>query len=309
MVTQRGEVQLLDFGVLKSDDRRRGTDPGELQGNLAFMAPEQARGQEVDARADLFALGLVLYFALTGEPLYGNDTGYDLLVKAASGPGPAELAKLSSLPAPFPAVLYRALAARPEARFPDAFSFAEALSPTSPDARRQPGGVRERAVRRGAGRGAAAAGGFQRRPADQHAAPAAPAQAAPGRRIVAAACDAMVTSDPGAAEGWARERALGVGARPARRRRAPELRPLPAAREDRLGGHGRGVPGHPQGARGLRPPVRPQAHHPPARGVPGVRADVHQRGPAVGAAEPSRTWCRCTTSARSRARITWRWSS
>ena len=111
-----------------------GTDPGELQGNLAFMAPEQARGQEVDARADLFALGLVLYFALTGEPLYGSDTGYDLLLKAASGPGPAELAKLSSLPAPFPAVLYRALSARPEARFPDAFSFAEALSPTSPDA-------------------------------------------------------------------------------------------------------------------------------------------------------------------------------
>jgi Protein kinase domain len=134
MVTQRGEVQLLDFGVLKSDDRRRGTDPGQLQGNLAFMAPEQARGQDVDARADLFALGLVLYFALTGEPLYGTDTGYDLLLKAASGPGPAEVAKLSALPAPFPAVLYRALAVRPEARFPDAFSFAEALSPTSPDA-------------------------------------------------------------------------------------------------------------------------------------------------------------------------------
>jgi serine/threonine protein kinase len=86
MVTQRGEVQLLDFGVLKSDDRRRGTDPGQLQGNLAFMAPEQARGQDVDARADLFALGLVLYFALTAEPLYGTDTGYDLLLKAASGP-------------------------------------------------------------------------------------------------------------------------------------------------------------------------------------------------------------------------------
>jgi serine/threonine-protein kinase len=134
MVTQRGEVQLLDFGVLKSDDRRRQTDPGQLQGNLSFMAPEQARGHEVDSRADLFALGLVLYFALTGEPLYGNDTGYDLLLKAASGPGPAELAKLASLPAPFPAVLYRALSARPEARFPDAFSFAEALSPTSPDA-------------------------------------------------------------------------------------------------------------------------------------------------------------------------------
>ena len=135
MVTQRGEVQLLDFGVLKADEtRRRGTDVGELQGNLTFMAPEQARGLEVDSRADLFALGLVIYFALTGEPLYGQDTGYDLLLKAAAGPGPAELAKLATLPAPFPSVLYRALAARPEARYPDAFSFAEALLPTSPEA-------------------------------------------------------------------------------------------------------------------------------------------------------------------------------
>jgi hypothetical protein len=137
MITLRGEVQLLDFGVLKSDasrSRRQGTEVGELKGNLNFMAPEQARGQEVDGRADLFALGLVLYFAITGEPLYGQDTGYDLLLKAASGPGPAELAKLSSLPSPFPSVLYRVLSGRPEARFPDAFSFAEALAPAVGDA-------------------------------------------------------------------------------------------------------------------------------------------------------------------------------
>jgi serine/threonine protein kinase len=93
------------------------------------MAPEQARGLEVDGRADLFALGLVLYYCLTGEPLYGAEAGYDLLVKAASGPGPLELGKLASLPLPFPTVLYRVLAARPEARYPSAFAFAEVLVP------------------------------------------------------------------------------------------------------------------------------------------------------------------------------------
>ena len=130
MITLRGEVQLLDFGVLKVEGARRaGTEVGELKGSLAFMAPEQARGLDVDGRADLFALGLVLYFCLTGEPLYGNDTGYDLLVKAASGPGPSELAKLAALPQPFPQALYRVLSARPEARYATAFDFAEVLAP------------------------------------------------------------------------------------------------------------------------------------------------------------------------------------
>ena len=152
MVTLRGEVQLLDFGVLKSDDAPARHRPRRAaRATWRSWRPSRRAAWTSTARADLFALGLVLYFALTGEPLYGNDTGYDLLVKAASGPGPAELAKLSALPAPFPAVLYRALSARPEARFPDAFSFAEALSPTVPRRGGQPVGARERAVRRGAG--------------------------------------------------------------------------------------------------------------------------------------------------------------
>ena len=134
MITLRGEVQLLDFGVLKADGARRaGTEVGELKGSLAFMAPEQAKGHEVDGRADLFSLGLVLYFCLTGEPLYGNDSGYDLLVKAAAGPGPTELTKLAALPPPFPAALYRALSPRPEARFASAFAFAEVLAPAAQD--------------------------------------------------------------------------------------------------------------------------------------------------------------------------------
>jgi serine/threonine protein kinase len=128
MVTIRGEVQLLDFGVMKVGHGRGGrTEIGELKGNLTFMAPEQARGLEVDGRADVFALGSVLYFCAAGEPLYGQETGYDLLVKAASGPGPEERRKLAALPAPLDAVLARALAPRREDRFATAAAFAEAL--------------------------------------------------------------------------------------------------------------------------------------------------------------------------------------
>jgi hypothetical protein len=135
MITVRGEVQLLDFGVLKIDETRsRRTDVGTLKGNLSFIAPEQARGLDVDGRADLFALAMVIYYALVGEPLYGSDTGYDLLVRAASGPSPAEMAKLARLPAPFASVLPRALSPRPEGRFGNAMAFAEALGPAPADA-------------------------------------------------------------------------------------------------------------------------------------------------------------------------------
>ena len=130
MVTVRGEVQLLDFGVMKVDYARGGrTEIGELKGNLGFMAPEQARGLEVDARADLFSLGSLLYFCLTGEPLYGGESGYDLLVKAATGPGSEELRKIAALPPPFPEVLGRALAARRDDRYPSAAAFAKSLLP------------------------------------------------------------------------------------------------------------------------------------------------------------------------------------
>ena len=64
------------------------------------MSPEQARGISVDGRADLFSLGLVIFYCLTGELLYHGDTTYELLVKAATGPGSSELARIAALPAP-----------------------------------------------------------------------------------------------------------------------------------------------------------------------------------------------------------------
>jgi hypothetical protein len=128
MISVRGDVRLLDFGVLKSAARPE-ADAGALKGNLAFMSPEQARSADVDARADLFSLGLVLYFGLTGEPLYPPPAGYDQRGKVAAGPGPAELAKIARLPPPFPGVLQNAIAPWAADRYPSAQAFAAALGP------------------------------------------------------------------------------------------------------------------------------------------------------------------------------------
>jgi serine/threonine protein kinase len=135
LVSMRGEARLADFGVLKTTAPQRSkTDNGAIKGNLAFMAPEQARGLEVDQRADLFSLALVLYYGLMGEPLYDCAPGYDLLARAAAGLGPAERQKIARLPPRFAAALERALAPRLKDRFPSASAFAAALSPPGSEA-------------------------------------------------------------------------------------------------------------------------------------------------------------------------------
>jgi hypothetical protein len=124
IVSERGEVKLLDFGIVKtSTGRLAQTEIGHVKGNVDFMAPEQARGRAVDRRADLFSVGLVIYYAATGAPLYNGETLFDRLNKAATGPGPEEREKIAALPAPLPEILERALAVNPDERFQTASDF------------------------------------------------------------------------------------------------------------------------------------------------------------------------------------------
>jgi hypothetical protein len=128
MISERGEIKVLDFGIVKAAQRVAQTDIGIVKGNVDFMAPEQARGRPVDRRADVFSVGLVLYFAVARRPLYQGDTLFDRLTRAAMGPGEAELAAIAALPAPLPELLTRALATEPDNRFETAAAFAQAIS-------------------------------------------------------------------------------------------------------------------------------------------------------------------------------------
>jgi hypothetical protein len=129
LVSARGEVKLSDFGIVKSNRRVTRTQVGMVKGNANFMSPEQARGQEVDARSDLFSIALVLYYCLTNQLLYDGDNDLEVLYKAASGPTAEDLQAIRRLPAPARDVLARALAVDPNARYQTATEFAAALAP------------------------------------------------------------------------------------------------------------------------------------------------------------------------------------
>jgi hypothetical protein len=137
LVSARGEVKLSDFGIVKSNRRVTRTQVGMVKGNANFMSPEQARGQEVDARSDLFSIALVLYYCLTNRLLYDGDNDLEVLYKAASGPTPDDLEAIRKLPAPASDVLARALAVSPDERYQTATEFAAALAPFIAGAKNQ----------------------------------------------------------------------------------------------------------------------------------------------------------------------------
>ena len=129
MVSARGEVKLFDFGIVKAIGRIARSEEGVVKGNIAFMSPEQARSEPVDARSDLFSLGLVIYHAVTNERLYRDDDGsFEQLRRAGIGPTPAQLAKIDHLPVAGP-ILRRALSVDPDLRYQSAVQFAAALAP------------------------------------------------------------------------------------------------------------------------------------------------------------------------------------
>ena len=79
LVSFEGEVKLVDFGIAKAAVRAHETEAGIIKGKFYYMSPEQARGEVLDHRTDVFSLGIVLYEMVTGELLYKDDDEITLL--------------------------------------------------------------------------------------------------------------------------------------------------------------------------------------------------------------------------------------
>ncbi len=143
MVTPRGDVKLFDFGIVKATGRVSRTEAGVVKGNVSFMSPEQARGEPVDARSDLFSLGLVIYYGVTNEQIYRGAGTFEQLLQAASGPTADDLSKIANLPIAS-RILTRALAVDPARRYQSAAEFAADVAPHVAGGRAEIGGLVDR---------------------------------------------------------------------------------------------------------------------------------------------------------------------
>ncbi|MGH7569829.1 MAG: methylated-DNA--[protein]-cysteine S-methyltransferase [Gemmatimonadales bacterium] len=124
-----GEAKLADFGIAKparGDDGRDG--PDGATGTLPYMAPEQLLGEPPDRRTDVYALGVVLYEALTGVPPFPSPSPEVLVARSLAGAAPAPRDIRPAIPRALSAVLLRAIAGRREARPESAAELHDALA-------------------------------------------------------------------------------------------------------------------------------------------------------------------------------------
>jgi tRNA A-37 threonylcarbamoyl transferase component Bud32 len=111
-------VKLLDFGIAKRTDTDQGlTATGVIMGTAEYMSPEQARGSDVDARADIYSVGAMLFEMLAGRPPFEGATFIDVLVKQASEPAPRISSFVGGLDPAIDSLIARTLAKRAEDRF------------------------------------------------------------------------------------------------------------------------------------------------------------------------------------------------
>ena len=132
MVTEAGQVKVMDFGIARavSDSSSTVAETTQILGTAAYFSPEQAKGEPVDARADVYSTGVVLYELLTGRPPFRGESPVAVAYQHVSeAPVPPSEVN-DTVPRALDAVALRALAKDPFQRYQDAAAFREALDAT-----------------------------------------------------------------------------------------------------------------------------------------------------------------------------------
>ncbi|HWA59351.1 MAG TPA: serine/threonine-protein kinase [Gemmatimonadales bacterium] len=127
-----GRYLVVDFGIARLADEAGLSPAGELFGTPRLVSPEQAGGEAVDGRSDLYSLGVTAFFALTGRYPFESENVGQLLAQHLTVPAPPVASLRAGLPAPLAAAVDRCLAKSPDERFPDGEALAAAISLAQP---------------------------------------------------------------------------------------------------------------------------------------------------------------------------------
>jgi len=134
LIDEDGRARVADFGIARGETSDI-TATGSVMGTAQYLSPEQAQGKETTARSDIYSVGVILYEALTGQVPFAGDSAVAVALKQVSEAPRRPSAINPAIPPALDAVVMRALAKDPEARFKDADAFLRALDAAerSPD--------------------------------------------------------------------------------------------------------------------------------------------------------------------------------
>jgi len=123
-VTYAGQVKVVDFGIAKALSSSSETRTGVLKGKIGYMAPEQAMGERVDRRADIFSVGMILWEMLTGRRMFKGSPDVAVLQKIVNGAIPTPRSVAPDVPEKLEAICMKALSRHREERYFTAAEFA-----------------------------------------------------------------------------------------------------------------------------------------------------------------------------------------
>jgi serine/threonine-protein kinase len=128
LISKQGEVKVVDFGLAKATSQLETTEPGVVKGKMSYLSPEAARGDEVDNRADIFAVGILLYEMLTGRRLFYGETDYQTVELVRNAKVPPIKAQNPEVEQELEVAVRKALAKRKEDRYQTATDLQDALA-------------------------------------------------------------------------------------------------------------------------------------------------------------------------------------
>jgi tRNA A-37 threonylcarbamoyl transferase component Bud32 len=127
LISYEGAVKLIDFGIARRANAIGVTTAGVVRGTIPYMSPEQARGQLLDRRSDLFSVGILLYELTVGRRLYDGDDNFEVLKRIIEAPVPSPAAASPGYPPLLDEVVGRALQKKPIDRFQSAAEMLSAI--------------------------------------------------------------------------------------------------------------------------------------------------------------------------------------